>query len=625
MKHQVLQVLTLVVLTKADRDGHGASPSSAVYPHTFFGVSSESRHEERQNKFDTFNRARSGKSLDLSEVEDNQSPLAESVNIDLPRNAKASSLDNAFQQVASINEGSFDNRQQIDNEPEKSNLDETSVEGRRGKAETFPQESRGRIIHRPLNQEAQIRDLNRFHKDVQRKVISQSSGDLPLPVLDDKPTVHVIESGPTQQSVVRVQPRIEEPTPEAIPLVTGSLRNRGNTFEFRDSKNQVKTLKEIHAEIDQLKKSQKFIALNDAPRLQPEEIPESQIVVADPSVDRVTVVKMVLVPVEPEVSPAPTVQRIIPQAPIRQRLNNQQSIQASLTHSGFKPVETTFVHHQVQKKIPSNQRFIQSPETVIRNEIPDVVGLKPGRDSRVGKAEPILESPIAHQTSPLGVSPIRNQRLEVNTAGFRGLGSHKTGNFVSSTHIGKTSSLGPATGVGLGTPVISQNKLQRPGGFNTNRVSAPFTFFGGQSTPSKIRTIQEPVLVSKTDAFNNAGQVAPNNAFFGGLSQGGRASGNFFTSSQFGHTSSIGNAQSQLHGFREPRLPVVKETVVSAVVEQGPILHKDAPIDVEGLSNIRPEVRGAIFQSKEIVDPQLSGGFPQREVIPTNVGGLVRF
>merc|ERR1711915_733512 len=134
-------------------------------------------------------------------------------------------------------------------------------------------------------------------------------------------------------------------------------------------------------------------------------------------------------------------------------------------------------------------------------------------------------------------------------------------------------------------------------------------------------TIQEPALVSKTDAFNNAGPIAPNNAFFGGISQEGRVGGNFFTSSQFSHTSSIGNAKSQLHGFAEPRLPVVKETVI----EQGPTLQKDTPFDVEGLSNIRPEVRGAIFQSKEIVDPQLSGGFPQREVIPTNVGSSSDF
>merc|ERR1719228_828924 len=104
MKHQVLQVLILVISTKADADGLGGD-SSSLYANTFFGEHLETASIESGNQqqgFGTFNRLRSGKSLNLGDADPAVTPIAieshenvakqESI-VHLPRTAKAKSTD----------------------------------------------------------------------------------------------------------------------------------------------------------------------------------------------------------------------------------------------------------------------------------------------------------------------------------------------------------------------------------------------------------------------------------------------------------------------------------------------------------------------------------------------------
>merc|ERR1719228_1559485 len=104
MKHQVLQVLILVISTKADADGLGGD-SSSLYANTFFGEHLETASIESGNQqqgFGTFNRLRSGKSLNLGDADPAVTPIAieshenvakeESI-VPLPRTAKAKSTD----------------------------------------------------------------------------------------------------------------------------------------------------------------------------------------------------------------------------------------------------------------------------------------------------------------------------------------------------------------------------------------------------------------------------------------------------------------------------------------------------------------------------------------------------
>ena len=188
-----------MVLTKADRDGHGGkTSSSALYPHTFFGESTgkgstDFRSGIQNSKFGKFGSPRSEKSL-------LESPLSQR---------------NAFQRNTFF-DAPLTNRQSI-------NTFGSGRIGKKSSVESSPQ-VQSQVVQHPQNKKSksQMELMKTLHEDVQRN----------------------LREDPASQ--------IQDAKPQLLKLSVPR-------FAFRNSRNEVKTLKQIQEEVQSLLKAQNAI------------------------------------------------------------------------------------------------------------------------------------------------------------------------------------------------------------------------------------------------------------------------------------------------------------------------------------------------------------------------------
>jgi len=542
MKHQVLQVLILAVLTQAEKDGHGAgASSSSLYPNTFFGASTGRGSTNlgfgnERSGFGNFDIGRSEKSLSLGAVpaEHSQSEFERTSERfhQAPRGPKAEIFNRGFtpERNPVQKHTFFDAPLRKHGSPStfgSSNIDSGHENvGRIGKTASF--ESSPQIKHVRLNQEPQaqnvdqgiqrfrgseIRNFDQIHEDVQR----------------------VVSQGPQLHEDVQRQLQI-------LPTQQIPQTQRGNTqspFAFRNSRNEVKTLQEIHAEIEELKRNQNELAHQEQRILQVQHAASQGTIPAE---------HQRAIPVQ-EVHAQ---QRVIPAQLVQRQNLPQQNFHGSSNGAKFRPVQTTFVHHDNIQKNTQNQ-FINSQQAqhIIHNEIPDVHRVKGNPDNfRSGKSES-FESAVLRESIERHPSQGSSAQLEAeqprigkqhNT--FFGAPSNNqqdSRNFFTSERIGKANSLEKSNAqvpplVLLNTQTQHRD-LGSPGALQTHQLN--------HRNPQ----------VGNSQRFDQ--NVRPAQSF--NLNQG---DGTHFVS--------------QVHGFQA------------------------TPVQIQSLPNIRPEIRGSVAQTQHI-------------------------
>merc|ERR1711887_44143 len=297
MKHQALQVLISVVLTQADDDGHGArASSSALYPHTFFGESTgrgltQVGSENEHSGFGNVGFGRSGKSLDIDSLP------AEHTSADFSRQSEAFHQSSRTGKAESFDQGRNDfNRNTFFGEPstnpEKistfesghSELEHENV-GRAGKQVRVIQEASRRQVAN-----VEVRDFDQFHEDVQGVIQHKQSQGL------NKNIRHEVVI-PAQQH--------EENVPKLSRIASQPQ------FAFRNSRNEVKTLQQIHEEIEELKRAQNQLTHQDE-IIRQDKIVETQRFIPAEHHRVAPAVERRVIPVEPQrVIPAEE-RRVIP-------------------------------------------------------------------------------------------------------------------------------------------------------------------------------------------------------------------------------------------------------------------------------------------------------------------------
>ena len=197
---QVLQVLLLVVLTKEEEDGEGGkTSSSALYPHTFFGESTGKGSTDFRSGIQNSEFGKSG--IPRSEKSLLKSPL--------------SSQRNAFQRNTFF-DAPLTNHQSI-------NTFGSGRIGKKSSVESSPQ-VQSQVVQHPQNKKSksQMELMKTLHEDVQ----------------------HHLQEVPS--------PQIQDAKPQLLKLSVPR-------FAFRNSRNEVKTLKQIQEEVQSLLKAQNAI------------------------------------------------------------------------------------------------------------------------------------------------------------------------------------------------------------------------------------------------------------------------------------------------------------------------------------------------------------------------------
>merc|ERR1711970_492708 len=183
--------------------------SSALYPHTFFGESTgrgltQVGSENEHSGFGNVGFGRSGKSLDIDSLP------AEHTSADFSRQSEA------FHQTS-----------------------------RTGKAESFDQGrndfNRDTFFGEPSTN-AEVRDFDKFHEDVQGVIKHTQSPGLNKNIRHEV----VIPKQQQKENVPKLSRVASQPQ-----------------FAFRNSRNEVKTLQQIHEEIEELKRAQNLLTNQD--------------------------------------------------------------------------------------------------------------------------------------------------------------------------------------------------------------------------------------------------------------------------------------------------------------------------------------------------------------------------
>jgi len=650
MKHQALQVLISVVLTQADDDGHGArASSSALYPHTFFGESTGRGltplgSENEHSGFGNVGFGRSGKSLNIDAL-----PVEHS-SADFSRESEAFHQSSRTGKAESFDEGVTSGRNDFNRNtffgepstnPEKistfesghSELEHENV-GRAGKQVRVIQEASRRQVAN-----VEVRDFDQFHEDVQGVIKHKQSQGL------NKNIRHEVVI-PAQQH--------EENVPKLSRIASQPQ------FAFRNSRNEVKTLQQIHEEIEELKRAQNQLTHQDGiirqdkivetqrfiPAEQHRGIPADQHRVIPAEHHRVApAVERRVIPVEPQrvipaeerrvipvehqrvipVEEVKTQQRIIPAAPVPRGSIVQQNFQGSHTGSQFRQVQTQFVHHDIQKRPPVKVINTEDTQHLLRNEIPHVQRIKnTGNGFRAGKSETFGSA--GQSSTVFGITPGTPQGIATSGLGFASSGNLRTGNFISSGRIGKSNSFEANRNRNDGSfgrlPSLTSSAKVDPELPRQGKVDSSVqqnTFFAGQSSR------RQPA----THFSEGAAQRNQKNA------------GNFFSSGRIGKANSLErtnaqvpplvthDSQTQLQSVRNDARTIQHDQLntrqqllrnvqgrtqnIRPFHSSSPNQHGNIPfvtqvhgvqnspqIQIQSLPNIRPEIRGAVVQTQNV-------------------------
>merc|ERR1719228_725412 len=489
MKHQVLQVLILVISTKADADGLGGD-SSSLYANTFFGEHLETASIESGNQqqgFGTFNRLRSGKSLNLGDADPAVTPIAieshenvakeESI-VPLPRTAKAKSTDDILStlrktffshpdpdqsrsgrlgfETAPFSNSHFGEFLTIDSEPTINKQTVAEEQQLPRDAKSQPVEGslsslRNTFFGNPLtNQESStnfgsVENVNseRTGKTASFAPAQQTKGQVEaiLP-----PRVQILQGQPEfrqSQNEVRnlqqihedVQRKIQEVSApqtqqERIVVPIPEVQNTRivspaahTQFQFRNSRNEVVNFQQLQEEIEALKRANK-----NAPVIQKE---QSQIQLQGQQRQPQIVHQQRLIPVQRQEEQIIRSQPTIIQEQIIQ--SNPNVIHEEIVHGNQQNLrnfqQTPFGSSPQTKLRPVQNAFVhhevQNPQQPTPAEV-SLSGLRSGKSDS-------LSGTNGQQSTLFGASS-SNGQFGANVGSF---GNHKTGNFVGSSRIGK--------------------------------------------------------------------------------------------------------------------------------------------------------------------------------------------
>merc|ERR1711970_1074949 len=668
MKHQALQVLISVVLTQADDDGHGArASSSALYPHTFFGESTgrgltQVGSENEHSGFGNVGFGRSGKSLDIDSLP------AEHTSADFSRQSEAFHQTSRTGKAESFDQGRNDfNRNTFFGEPstnpEKistfesghSELEHENV-GRAGKQVRVIQEASRRQVAN-----VEVRDFDKFHEDVQGVIKHKQSQGL------NKNIRHEVVIAKQQQK-------------ENVPKLSRVASQP--QFAFRNSRNEVKTLQQIHEEIEELKRAQNLLTNQDGIIRQDRIIPaekhrgpaEKHRVIPAEHHRVAPAVEHRVIPVEPRrvipaeerrvipvehqrvipVEEVKTQQRIIPAAPVPRGNIVQQNFQGSHTGSQFRQVQTQFVHHDIQKRPPVKVINTEDSHHLLRNEIPHVQRIKnTGNGFRAGKSETFGNA--GQSSTVFGISPDTQQGIASSGLGLASSGNLRSGNFFSSGLIGKSNSFEAnrnSNGGSLGhIPSLTSSAKLEPELPRQGKVESSVqqnTFFAGQSS----------------------GRLPATQFSEGSVRRNQKNSGNFFSSGRIGKANSLERTNAQLpplvthdsqtqlqsvrndartiqHDQLNTRQQLLRNVELTQNIrpfhpaslnQHGSVpfvtqvhgVQSSPQIQIQSLPNIRPEIRGAVVQTQNVPFENVQT-FPQTvqnqdsSSKPINAGQFQRF
>merc|ERR1711970_598400 len=671
MKHQALQVLISVVLTQADDDGHGArASSSALYPHTFFGESTGRGltplgSENEHSGFGNVGFGRSGKSLNIDAL-----PVEHS-SADFSRESEAFHQSSRTGKAESFDEGVTSGRNDFNRNtffgepstnPEKistfesghSELEHENV-GRAGKQVRVIQEASRRQVAN-----VEVRDFDQFHEDVQGVIKHTQSQGL------NKNIRHEV--------VIPAQQR-EENVPKLSRIASQPQ------FAFRNSRNEVKTLQQIHEEIEELKRVQNQLTHQDGiirqdkivetqrfiPAEQHRGIPADQHRLIPAEHHRVApAVERRVIPVEPQrvipaeehrvipVEEVKTQQRIIPAAPVPRGSIVQENFQGSHTGSQFRQVQTQFVHHDIQKRPPVKVINTEDTQHLLRNEIPHVQRIKnTGNGFRAGKSETFGSA--GQSSTVFGINPGTPQGAATSGLGFASSGNLRTGNFISSGRIGKSNS-------------FEANRNRNDGSFGR----LPSLTSSAKVEPELPRQGKVDSSVQQNTFF--AGQSSrrqPASHFSEGAAQRNQKNaGNFFSSGRIGKANSLErtnaqvpplvthDSQTQLQSVRNDARTIQHDQLntrqqllrnveltqnirpfhPASLNQHGSVpfvtqvhgVQSSPQIQIQSLPNIRPEIRGAVVQTQNVPFENVQT-FPQTvqnhdsSSKPINAGQFQRF
>merc|ERR1719228_3172329 len=474
MKHQVLQVLILVISTKADADGLGGD-SSSLYANTFFGEHLETASIESGNQqqgFGTFNRLRSGKSLNLGDADPAVTPIAieshenvakeESI-VPLPRTAKAKSTDDILStlrktffshpdpdqsrsgrlgfETAPFSNSHFGEFLTIDSEPTINKQTVAEEQQLPRDAKSQPVEGslsslRNTFFGNPLTNQESSTNFGSV-ENVNSERTGKTASFAPAQQIQGQPEFRQSQNEvrnlqqiheDVQRKIQEVsapqtqQARIVVPIPEVqnTRIVSPAAHTQ---FQFRNSRNEVVNFQQLQEEIEAFKRANK-----NAPVIQEE---QSQIQLQGQQRQPQIVHQQRLIPVQRQeeqiIRSQPTIiqEQIIQSNPNviheeivhgnQQNLRNfQQTPFGSSPQTKLRPVQNAFVHHEVQ-----------NPQQPTPAEV-SLSGLRSGKSDS-------LSGTNGQQSTLFGASS-SNGQFGANVGSF---GNHKTGNFVGSSRIGK--------------------------------------------------------------------------------------------------------------------------------------------------------------------------------------------
>ena len=523
--------------------------------------------------------------------------------------------------------------------------------GRAGKQVRVIQEASRRQVAN-----VEVRDFDQFHEDVQGVIKHTQSQGLNKNIRHE---VVIPEQHP-EQNVPKLSRIASQPQ-----------------FAFRNSRNEVKTLKEIHAEIEELKRAQNQLTHQnqqvETQRLIPAEqhrdiqVDQRRVIPAEhhrvaPAVEHrviqaehhrvIPAEEHRVIPVEHQrvipVEEVKTQQRIIPAAPVPRGSILQQNFQGSHGGSQFRQVQTQFVHHDIQKRPQVKVVNNEDSQHLLRNEIPHIQRIKtPGNDFRSGKSESFGSA--GQSSTVFGISPDTQQGIATRGLGFTSSGNLRTGNFISSGRIGKSNSFEAnrnSNGGSFGRfPSQTSSAKFEPELPRQGKVAQQNTFFSGQSSRS------QPV----TQFSEGAAQVNQKSA------------GNFFSSGRIGKANSLERSNAQIpplvthdsqtqlqsvrndartiqHDQLRPQQQLLRNTQNSRPFHSSNLnQHGNIPfvtqvhgvqsspqIQIQSLPNIRPEIRGAFVQTQNVPFGNIQT-FPQTvqnhdsSSKPINAGQFQRF
>merc|ERR1711970_77090 len=456
-------------------------------------VGSENEH----SGFGNVGFGRSGKSLDIDSLP------AEHTSADFSRQSEAFHQSSRTGKAESFDQGRNDfnrntffgepstNAEKISNfESGHSELEHENV-GRAGKQVRVIQEASRRQVAN-----VEVRDFDQFHEDVQGVIKHTQSQGLNKNIRHEV----VIPAQEQKENVPKLSRVASQPQ-----------------FAFRNSRNEVKTLQQIHEEIEELKRAQNQLTRQDG-IIRQDKIVETQ--------RFIPLEQQRVIPVE-EVK---TQKRIIPAAPVPRGSIVQQNFQGSHTGSQFRQVQTQFVHHDIQKRPPVKVINTEDTQHLLRNEIPHVQRIKnTGNGFRAGKSETFGSA--GHSSTVFGITPGTPQGIATSGLGFASSGNLRTGNFISSGRIGKSNSFEANRHSNDGSfgrlPSLTSSAKVEPELPRQGKVDSSVqqnTFFAGQSSR------HQPA----THFSEGAAQRNQKNA------------GNFFSSGRIGKANSLERTNAQV-------------------------------------------------------------------------------